>query len=133
MLVRAARRIILLSLMSISLSRSVEELAARRERRKCRSAIVSMRPAYREDAGGARAAGTCARWKTAAMSRHGNAPGPLLPGGGRDPELHAGRGAMQCLAAGADARNPAARGGAWRLAAAARAQADPFDGFRPAH
>src|SRR6516164_8051269 len=126
--------IILLSLMSISLSDLYAgELAARRERRKCRSAIVSMRVAYREDVGGARAAGTCAKLQTAATSRYGNAPGPLLSGGGRYPELHAGGGAMQCLAAGADTRNPAARRGAWGLAAAARAQADPFDGFRPAH
>src|SRR6516162_8955122 len=50
--VTAACRIILLSLMSISLSRLyAEELAAQRERRKCRSAIISMRAAYRADTG----------------------------------------------------------------------------------
>src|SRR6516162_5967657 len=113
MLVTAGRRIIVLSLMSISLSNLyAEELAAQRDRRKCRSPIVSMRAAYREYAGGTRAVGTCAKWQTAATFRYGNAPGPLLLGGGGYPELHASGGAVQCLAAGADARNTAARGGA---------------------
>ena len=63
---------------------------------------------------------------------HGDASGPLFSGGRRHAEFHPRGRAVPCLAAGPDPRDPAARRGAWRPAAAPRAQADPPDRFRQA-
>src|SRR3954447_25762705 len=74
----------------------------------------------------------CARTVTRAPSCDGDAPDPLFSGGRRHAQFHPRGRAVPCLAAGADPRDPAARRGAGRLIAAAGAQADASDRFRPA-